>query len=477
MKKLLVLSLMIWITGFKTVAYPLDSLYYKSFGKITVYKPASIPEAFVLFVSGDGGWNKGVVDMASNVAREGAFVIGIDIRNYLKNVESAFTPCCYPAADFEDISLSLQKRYKFRQYFKPILIGYSSGATLVYGILAQAPSNTFKGAISLGFCPDIDISKPLCSGSGLKSHVLKEGKSFYLEPYVQLTAPFIVLEGMIDQVCMYKETREYVEKIPQGELISLKNVGHGFSVPRNWLPQFIAAYRKVFKAPGYVENINAQNRLLQSQHLAPLSSDLPLILIPSAIKGDLPLAFFISGDGGWTSFDQAMCEKLAENGIPVVGLDAQKYFWNEKQPKEASEEIGKAVQHYMEQWEKKSFVLVGYSFGACVAPFIASNFALPLKQTLQGIYCFSPNETGDFEIHLTDMLSLKTREKYNVINELSKLKSQHTVCIFGNEENSEMRNHFTEAGIRIETLPGNHHYDNDYYRAASVIFKDQSPGH
>ena len=53
---------------------------------------------------------------------------------------------------------------------------------------------------------------------------------------------------------------------------------------------------------------------------------MPLTLIPAAINENLPLAFFISGDGGWTSFDQTVCEKLAEKGIPVVGLDAQKIF-------------------------------------------------------------------------------------------------------------------------------------------------------
>ena len=34
------------------------------FGKITVYRPSLHPAHVVLFVSGDGGWNLGVVDMA-----------------------------------------------------------------------------------------------------------------------------------------------------------------------------------------------------------------------------------------------------------------------------------------------------------------------------------------------------------------------------------------------------------------------------
>jgi type IV secretory pathway VirJ component len=477
MKNILFICIGLMILGLNSNAITVDTVYYNTFGKIPVYQSAKVPDAFVLFVSGDGGWNEGVVEMAKNLSAQGALVAGIDIRHYYRTINSLKAKCAYPAGDFEELSLALQKKYKLDQYLKPILVGYSSGATLVYGILAQAPANTFKGAISLGFCPDIEINKPLCNGADLKSHVLLEGKSFYLEAAMQLSAPFIVLQGMIDQVCSYPETKKYMENMPMGDLISLPHVGHGFSVVNNWLPQLISAYQKVLKEPGYVDKIAARNNLLQSQHLVPLNSNLPLTLIPSASTENLPLAFFISGDGGWTSFDQSVCEKLSENGMPVVGLDAQKYFWKEKQPKEASDEIARAVEHYLQQWNRSSFILVGYSFGACVAPFIANNFPNQLKESLKGTFCLSPDETGDFEIHISDMLYFKNNsEKYNVLSELIRAKSLNPVCIFGNEEDIGLRDHFSATGIRVETLPGNHHYNNDYVSVAATIYKDFAHG-
>ena len=476
LKKIISISIGLLILGLKVNATPVDTMFYGAFGKVTVYIPVNVPDAVVLFVSGDGGWNKGVVDMAGNLVSQGALVAGINIQHYFNSIKSLQSKCYYPAGDFEELSLAIQKKYKFKQYLKPILAGYSSGATLVYGILAQAPANTFKGAISLGFCPDIETDKSLCNGSGLTTHMLKVGKAYYLEPCKHLTAPFIVLEGMIDQVCSYADTKKFMEDIPLGELISLPNVGHGFSFTRNWLPQFNSAYQKILREPGYVEKIVAQNTLLQAQHLVPLNTDLPLTLIPSSSNENLPLAFFISGDGGWTSFDQAVCQQLAENGMPVVGLDAQKYFWNEKQPKETSDEITRAVEHYMQQWHKNSLVLIGYSFGACVAPFIANNFSNPLRDILKGVYCFSPDETGDFEIHISDMLNFKNKEKYNVLSELKKIKSLNPVCIFGNDEDIELRNHFSATGIRVETLPGNHHYENNYKVVAEIVYKDFSHG-
>ena len=46
---------------------------------------------------------------------------------------------------------------------KPVLIGYSSGATIAYAALAQAGDTRFSGAMTLGFCPDLIIHKPFCA--------------------------------------------------------------------------------------------------------------------------------------------------------------------------------------------------------------------------------------------------------------------------------------------------------------------------
>lgn len=472
MNKLLIIILVIFIYSANLKAETLDSMVYGTFGKVIIYHPAKVPEALVLFVSGDGGWNKGVVDMAKHIAAQGALVVGINIQHYLLSIKSSKAKCYYPASDFEELSLTIQKKFKFNQYLKPILVGYSSGATLVYGILAQSPANTFKGAIALGFCPDIEIDRPLCNGSGLSSHVLKAGTSFYLEANTHLMAPFIILLGMLDQVCSYTDTKKYLENMPMTELITLPKVGHGFSVAKNWLPQFISAYQKIVQEQDYAEKINEQNKILQAQKPLPLNRNLPLTLHPVTIQENMPLAFFISGDGGWTNFDESISEKLAEKGMPVIGLDAQKYFWNEKQPKETADDITNAVKHYMQQWNKTYFVLIGYSFGASVAPFIANQFSNPFKDSLKGIYCFSPDETGDFEIHISDMLDINYKEKYNVLSELKKISFLNPVCIFGNEEDTELRKHFSMTGIKVQILPGSHHYDNDYNSIVNIIIKD-----
>jgi type IV secretory pathway VirJ component len=463
------------IAVLKSEAIPADTLVTKTFGKVVIYHPDRIPNSFVIFISGDGGWNKGVIDMAGNVVDQGAMVAGINIVEYLKRSKSTASKCFYPASDLEDISMTIQKKYKFRQYLKPILAGYSSGATLAYGALAQAPANTFKGLISLGFCPDLEISRPMCKGAGLDSHVLTAGKSYYLEPCLTLTAPFIALNGEDDQVCSCTNTKKFMEPIPLSELIILPKVGHGFAVTKNWLPQFLTAFRKIVSEPDYAEKKSAENKLLQAQSDSLLVSDLPLTIIPSAIKSELPLAIFISGDGGWTSFDQSLNEKLAEKGIPVLGLDAQKYFWNERKPNEVADELAVVAKHYLNLWNRNNFIFIGYSFGADVAPFISNSFSPELKEILKGVYCFSPDASGDFEIHITDMLNYSSREKYDVSSELKQIKSMNPICIFGSNEDAEFQDVLSKAGIKTEILPGSHHYNNDFEAISTLILKDLNP--
>jgi len=472
MKQILLIAAFLFLGISKSDALKVDTLYFGNVGKIALYHPDKTPDAFVMFISGDGGWNKSVIDMTTNIVSQGAMVAGINIVSYLKRIKSSKSKCCYPASDLEEISLTIQKKYKLNKYLKPILVGYSSGATLAYGALAQAPANTFKGVISLGFCPDMDIDRPLCHGGGLSCKPIKTGFSYLLEPCNNLTAPFIAMNGSSDQVCNFFEIKKYIDKIPNAEVIGLANVGHGFAVKRNWVPQFNEAYKKIVDEPEYQEKKSKENPLLQAQLDLLYKSDLPLSIIPSPLKKDLPLAFFISGDGGWTNFDQSVCDKLAEKGIPVVGLDAQKYFWNEKQPQTVANEIAPAIVHYLKLWNRQSFVLIGYSFGACVAPFIARNFTDQEKELLKGIYCMSPDLTGDFEIHLSDMLHLKTNDRYNVVKEMKAVQALNPVCIFGADEEASVRKVFNSEGIKVELLPGTHHYNSDFNAISGIILKD-----
>lgn len=456
MKRFVVFFLLLTCFFLQASSNEIDSVYHQKFGKIIVYHPVGTPSSVALFVSGDGGWRHGVLNMAKHIANQGALVLGIDAKHYSDYLSKVKEKCLYPAADFEELSIGIQKKYKLPTYHKPVLIGYSYGAVFVYGLLAQAPAHTFQGAIALGFCPDIDLKKPLCKGEGLTQHVLKPGKSYFLEPAKNLAAPFIVLNGVKDKTCPFDATELYLRGMPMTELVKLPQVGHGFSIADNWLPQFSAAYKKITHYS--IPQIKA------------IKTNLPITLVPTPMKGNHPLVFMISGDGGWTSFDQSLAQALAKKGLPVAGLDAQKYFWNAKTPESSAMEINNAILEAQEKVGKQQLILAGYSFGASIVPFIANRLSTTLKAKLEAVVLLSPTDVADFEIHLTDMLNIgRKKGKYDVIAEIKRIKEVKPICVFGREEPSDKKTLFTKNGLRVINIPGNHHYNENYNGIANMI--------
>lgn len=248
-------GLAMWMTLLAGIA-PLraETLTGEPFGVVTVYRSAAAgatargPGDLVLFLSGDGGWNLGVITMAQRLADQGATVAGIDIRHYLAQLEQTNSACVSPAEDLAQLGLKLQADSKGPPA-APILVGYSSGATLVYAALVQANAGSFKGALSLGFCPDLDLKKPLCKGAGLGFTPRKDGKGVFkgvnFLPAKSLSGRWITLQGQLDQVCAPPPTIEFVAQVPGADLVLLPKVGHGYSVEHNWVPQYLKAFRDI----------------------------------------------------------------------------------------------------------------------------------------------------------------------------------------------------------------------------------------
>jgi len=271
-------------------------------------------------------------------------------------------------------------------------------------------------------------------------------------------------------VCSYDDIKSFLQQVNNSELISLPKVGHDFEVQKTWLPQLLLAYNKVKKSVSYAETVSAKNQLPLLQKPEKLITNLPLIVLPALKNDTMPLLVMLSGDGGWTSFDEGVSESLIKKGIPVIGIDSQKYFWQARTPDETVAELNKVLHHYLATLNKKSFVLCGYSFGADVIPFMVTRLPGDLKNIMKSAVMMSPDPKADFEIHVADMLSFgSSSDKYNVLAELNKSSGTHVMCIFGENEDSETPALFRKSGAIIRLLPGSHHYNNDLNAVTNEI--------
>lgn len=434
-----------------------SSLEFGRFGKVTLYAPPGEPDQVVLFISGDGGWNLGVVDMARELAGLDALVVGIDIRHFLKSVETSQDHCAYPAADFEALGQFVQKKLGYRTFHRPVLVGYSSGATLAYATLVQAPAGTFSGAVSLGFCPDLMLRKPLCKGTGLSFKTdPKLGQIF--DPVPRLADPWVVLHGDQDQVCSPDATAAFTRKVAGGSLVGLPKVGHGFSVPRNWMPQFKAAFA-AFARPAQAETSQAEVGV----------DDLPLVAVAAQQPGDT-LAILLTGDGGWAGLDKELASALAARGMAVIGLDSLRYYWTPRTPDAAARDLARILAHYRTALKRPRIVLIGYSFGAEVLPFLARRLPAELKAHIEKVVLLGASPRAHFEFKLTDWLG-GTEKGLDVSSEVAQLTGMSLLCVRGAAERDSLCPELDATMARSVTLPGGHHFDGDYAGLARLILE------
>jgi type IV secretory pathway VirJ component len=437
------------------------------FGTLHVYAPDGPPHEVVLFVSGDGGWNLGVVPMARRLQAEGALVVGIDVRSFLVGLERSGA-CAYPAGSLEELARTVELRHRLPEYLRPILVGYSSGATLVYAALAQAPAETFRGAISLGFCSDVSLRTPLCRGRGLFSRPKPKGKGWDLDPFPDLDVPWTVLQGEIDQVCSPKETGRFVAQVGSARLIALPKVGHGFSVTAHWEPQYVEAYRAIAAAglPSPAPPVAAP-----AERSTPDLAGLGLVEVPATSPERDLMAVVLTGDGGWAGIDKGIASRLAQQGIPVVGWSSLKYYWTPRTPEQAASDLARILERYGEAWGRRRVLLVGYSFGADVLPFLVRR--LPPEQrarvALVGLLGLSPE--ASFEFHVAGWLGV-TSGHHPTVPEIEALGKTPVVCLEGADERDSACSSLRGGAVDVVTVPGGHHFSGDYGKVAETLLAE-----
>jgi type IV secretory pathway VirJ component len=450
------------------------------FGEVSVYRPEPVQRArgVILFVSGDGGWNLGVVDMARRSAPR-AIVVGLSMRAWQKAAEKSLGRCWYPAGELESIAQAVEKTYRLPRYVPPVLVGYSSGATVVYGVLAQAPDGTFAGAVSLGFCPDLEVARPLCGRESFKPEYDPKKRRSLLPARPDLGAnprggpAWIALQGDIDQVCDPAGTRRFVEQIPAAKLVWLLKVGHGFSVPRRWGAEYDAAVESLLDPSGpWAE---PPRRVPASPPPEEIGRRLEALGLPLEVEwpeGAQEAIVFVSGDGGWAELDREVSAALVARGIAVVGWNSLRYFWSAKTPETFRADLARVVAALPD--DVRLFA-GGYSFGAEVVPAAlapgGADLPAPLGR-IGGLVLLAPGPFATFEVSPLDWIRTDDRASpYPVRGPLETGIGRPVLCLEPSSGEDSGCPSKPGPGVRRESLPGGHHFGGEFAALAGRMLE------
>ena len=341
-------------------------------------------------------------------------------------------------------------------YLVPVLVGYSSGATVVYATLVQSPPGTFAGALSLGFCADQDFAGAnLCPGAGLH-YTPNTQHEWVFKPASTLRQPWIAFQGDKDQVCNAQAAQTFSAQVANGQIVQLPLVGHGFSVEKNWMPQFKEAYARLLPRPPAPAAERAAD-----------IGDLPLEEVPASGESG-EFALLLTGDGGWAGLDQELAARLAASGVPTVGLNSLKYFWKERTPEETARDVARVLRHYLAAWHKQRVLLVGYSFGADVMPFVVNRLPADLRARVASVSLLGIDSNASFEVSISDWVGAEgggpqTRP------EVARITQLPVLCLYGEGEKDSICPGLPAGGITREQVGTGHHFGGEYATLADRI--------
>lgn len=438
-----------WLPLLLFAAVPLtapavETVQFGRFAAATIYRPAGPPARVVLWMADRRA--AGNAD-AQQLARSGALVVGVDTGAYLEAPGARAGRCLYPAADFEALSQHVQQRLGLPRYLTPVLAGRSRGAALAFATLAQAPIGTFAGAVSIDFCPTLAFARAPCPGPALAASAGPGG--YRLATTKRLSAPWIVVT-------------EPGTHCDAGTLAAAVKAAGG---TLHTLP----AAADATTLAGLVANLDAPPE--QTANAAALA-DLPLVEVPAAATTGDALAVIVSGDGGWAGLDRELAAALAARGHPVVGLNSLQYFWTRRTPDEAGRDLARLLRHYLARWGKQRILLIGYSRGADVLPFMASRLPADLRARVAVVAQLGPGTTVEFEFHVGDWLRSSDRPAaLPVAPEVGKLRGLRLLCVYGADETDSLCPRLPVGLARTERLAGGHHFGGDYAALARLVLE------
>jgi len=204
--------------------------------------------------------------------------------------------------------------------------------------------------------------------------------------------------------------------------------------------------------------------------------DLPLIEVPALQPGTGTIAIFLSGDGGWASLDKQVAQVFAEHGIGVIGLNSRAYLSTAKTPAQAANDVARIARAYLTQWAGKRLVLIGYSRGAVMLPFVATRLPADVKRQVTLLAMLGLEQQMNFQFHWTDIVrNTKRPEDLPVVPELLRLRGTPMVCVYGTEEEDSPCRSADPALMTQIARPGDHHFGGNYGAVAELLIAAVPP--
>jgi type IV secretory pathway VirJ component len=201
-------------------------------------------------------------------------------------------------------------------------------------------------------------------------------------------------------------------------------------------------------------------------------TDLPLLEFPVEGKGDT-FAIVVAGDGGWRRIDKKITARLMENGIPVAGFLTPKYFKVLRTPEESACALERTILALGAKWKRSRVILIGYSRGADVLPFMVSGLPADIRASVRVVALLGLEPTIDFRYHPSWIPFYHPHEpQFSVELEMEKLRGTKVLCFYGEKEKDSLCRTLDPMLAKPIHEEGGHHFAGNYSGIADTILEE-----
>lgn len=442
-----------------------QTISHGRFDEVPVYRPAGEVKGFALVLSGQQGWDANANQLANNLVAQGTLVAGIDSRKLITTLER--DKCAQADGDLENLSRFVQAFAKLPTYYPPILVGQGQGAALAYAVTAQAPATRFGGLLTLGFCPELALRQPLCTGEGTHFTQTRSQATLTLLPAKKLEHPWIALQAPSSTTgspaCPAPAAQAFVKAVPGAQVSVVPLPARQDDGATPWAGSVQAAFATLSAArPAAVPAPPAT------------VADLPVIEVGAPGKSDT-LAILLSGDGGWAGLDRDVAAALSRNGVPTVGVDSLRYFWTKRTPASVTADVDRLIRFYLNRWKKNKVLLIGYSQGADVLPFVVNRLSASTLGHVPVVVMMGLGNKAAFEFQVSNWLTAPANG-LPIAPEVARMPAGLGLCVYGVDDKDSSCPSLDPARVRLAKLPGGHHFDGDYDKLTRLILQSaQTP--
>lgn len=432
------------------------------FTDVEVYRPRGAIKDFVVLLSEGDALSAAERQLAVTMSHAGAMVAAVPLPLFYRKAEARTPQCVYAGGDFENLSRYVQAFDKLPTYIAPMVVGSGAAAAFAYAVVAQSPPGTFSAALTLNFCPRVELKTPPCASNALRWQPGAEGRTGVdLQPATSLGTPWTALQTSAAPACPAAEAQAFVARVPQATWVAASAAAVRNGTAASTAPVAPTA------TPAIPAGFESSYAKLAAQRV-PLGhppaelAGLPIVeaTVENTASTNKRFAVMISGDGGWAGIDKGIAAAFVKQGVPVAGLDSLRYFWSARTPQGLADDLDRIIRFYAARWKRSEVILIGYSQGADVMPFAVNRLPPRSRGGVKLVALLGLGQKASFEFHVTNWIG--PSGDIPIEPEARKLLAAGTLCVYGSDEKNSLCPVLAPVSATALSLPGGHHFGGDY---------------